>query len=168
MKKFAVLLALLMLVCLCALPCGAEENDGTIVMEEETFFVTSSPVPPVDPDAPDGSVEDSDIGEATTIPGTAADATLDEKDSLVTPIAPSVPTDTSAPTTGSVIGGADGPTAILVAKSDSAIDFHPENFISSLSYMGTGMIGIFIVIGLIVLATVVLNKMFSDKSKKDE
>ena len=167
MKKYAVLLALLMLVCLCALPCGAEENDGTIVMEEETFFVTSSPVPPVDPDAPDGSVEDSDIGEATTIPGTAADATLDEKDSLVTPIAPSAPTDTSAPTTGSVIGGADGPTAILVAESDG-ISFHPENFIHSLSYMGTGMIGIFIVIGLIVLATVVLNKMFSDKSKKDE
>lgn len=166
MKKIAILLALLAL-CLCIVPCYAEESDDSIVMDGETFFTTSTPIPPVDPDAPNDSAADIGIGEATTIPGSAADVPTD-KDSLVTPIAPSAPTDTSIPTTGAAIGGADGPTAILVAKSDSAIDFHPENFLSSLSYMGTGMIGIFIVIGLIVLATVVLNKMFSDKSKKDE
>lgn len=166
MKKIAILLALLAL-CLCIVPCCAEENDDSIVMDGEAFLTTSAPVPPVDPDAPEDSGEDLDIGEATTIPGSAADVPTD-KDSLVTPIAPSAPEyagDTT--TTGAVIGGADGPTAILVAESDSDIEFHPENFMSSLSYMGTGMIGIFIVIGLIVLATVLLNKVFSDKTKKD-
>ncbi len=54
------------------------------------------------------------------------------------------------------------------SESNTAIEFHPESFISSLSYMGTGMIGIFIVIGLIILATVLLNKAFSDKAKKSE
>lgn len=63
------------------------------------------------------------------------------------------------------VGSTDEPTDITV-ESESAIEFHPENFMSSLSYMGTGMIGIFIVIGLIVLATVVLNKLFREKSDK--
>ena len=120
MKKIAILLALLAL-CLCIVPCYAEESDGSIVMEEDTLLTSSTS------DASEG-------GDATT---------------------------------DAVIGGADGPTTILVAESDSAIEFHPENFVSSLSYMGTGMIGIFIVIGLIVLATVLLNKIFSDKAKKD-
>ena len=46
--------------------------------------------------------------------------------------------------------------------------FEPMNFVSTLSYMGTGMIGIFIVIGLIVLSTVILNKMFKEKEEKAE
>ncbi len=37
--------------------------------------------------------------------------------------------------------------------------FEPYNFILNLEYMGKGMLGIFIVIGLIILATVLLNKL---------
>ena len=41
--------------------------------------------------------------------------------------------------------------------------FDPMNFVENLSYMGKGMLGILIVMGAIILVTVVLNKIFSDK-----
>ncbi len=41
--------------------------------------------------------------------------------------------------------------------------FEPMNFVKNLSYMGKGMLGILIVMGAIILVTVVLNKLFSDK-----
>ena len=41
--------------------------------------------------------------------------------------------------------------------------FEPNNFITNLSYMGTGMLAILIVMGVIILATVALNKIFSSK-----
>ena len=44
--------------------------------------------------------------------------------------------------------------------------FTPGNFVSNLYYMGVGMVGIFLVIGIIVLATVVLNRAFSGKAKE--
>ncbi len=49
----------------------------------------------------------------------------------------------------------------------SGIEFNPGNFVTNLGYMGTGMIGIFIVIAIIMAITTVLNKAFSRK-KKDE
>jgi hypothetical protein len=49
------------------------------------------------------------------------------------------------------------------------IFFEPMNFIKNLGYMGTGMLGIFIVIGLIVVATMILNRVDSTpKQKKDD
>lgn len=44
------------------------------------------------------------------------------------------------------------------------IDFQPANFISMLRYMGIGMLVIFVIIGVIILATVLINKIFSDKN----
>jgi Na+-transporting methylmalonyl-CoA/oxaloacetate decarboxylase gamma subunit len=44
--------------------------------------------------------------------------------------------------------------------------FTPGNFVSNLYYMGVGMVGIFLVIGIIVLATVLLNRAFSGKAKE--
>ncbi len=41
------------------------------------------------------------------------------------------------------------------------IFFKPINFVTNLEYMGIGMLGIFIVIGVIMAATVILNKIFS-------
>ena len=41
--------------------------------------------------------------------------------------------------------------------------FEPMNFVENLSYMGKGVLGILIVMGAIILVTVVLNKIFSDK-----
>lgn len=44
------------------------------------------------------------------------------------------------------------------------MEFKPMEFIYNLKYMGLGMLGIFIVIGIIILATVVLNKVTSKKN----
>lgn len=40
----------------------------------------------------------------------------------------------------------------------------PINFIKNLHYMGTGMLGIFVVIGIIILVTMLLNRITSPKS----
>ena len=42
--------------------------------------------------------------------------------------------------------------------------FNPMAFIENLKYMGQGMLGIFIVIGLIMSVTFILNKVFSKKN----
>ena len=42
-------------------------------------------------------------------------------------------------------------------------DISPLNFVSNLGYMGTGMLGIFIVIGIIILAVYVINWLFREK-----
>ncbi len=41
--------------------------------------------------------------------------------------------------------------------------FNPTNFLTGLSYLVSGWLGIFIVIGIIILATVLLNKLFSQE-----
>lgn len=41
------------------------------------------------------------------------------------------------------------------------ITFEPMNFVSNLGYMATGMIGIFVVIAIIIVATTVINKITS-------
>ena len=41
--------------------------------------------------------------------------------------------------------------------------FNPMAFVANLKYMLSGMIAIFIVIGIIILATLLLNKIFSNK-----
>ena len=126
MKKIAILFVLLAL-CLCIVPCCAEEADDSIVTGQDILLISPAPdaAAPVDGEPAKDTVDAPVYAEDVTTTGT-------------------------------------------VDESDSTIEFHPENFMSSLSYMGTGMIGIFIVIGLIVLATVLLNKLFSDKAKKDE
>ncbi|MBR3449020.1 MAG: hypothetical protein IKH27_14580 [Oscillospiraceae bacterium] len=41
--------------------------------------------------------------------------------------------------------------------------FEPLNFVENLRYMGLGMLGIFIVIGVITLLTIFLNKVTEQK-----
>ncbi|MEE1006849.1 MAG: OadG-related small transporter subunit [Acutalibacteraceae bacterium] len=41
--------------------------------------------------------------------------------------------------------------------------FNPMNFITNLRYLAVGMVSIFIVIGVIILVTVLLNKIFTKK-----
>ena len=50
------------------------------------------------------------------------------------------------------------------------MNFNPANFVSSLPYMGWGMLGILIVMGIIIIVTMILEKITSGKSeeKKDE
>ena len=43
------------------------------------------------------------------------------------------------------------------------MNFNPMAFVENLKYMGVGMLGIFIVIGVIILAVVALNKLLSPK-----
>ena len=45
------------------------------------------------------------------------------------------------------------------------MEFNPQNFISYLPYMGKGMLGIFVTIIIIIITTVVINKLFSRKKK---
>ena len=40
--------------------------------------------------------------------------------------------------------------------------FEPANFVENLQHMGIGMLVIFAVIGVIVLATVLINKVFAE------
>ena len=54
-------------------------------------------------------------------------------------------------------------TALHAAEETAAqISFQPLNFIENLKYMGIGMLVIFAVIGVIVLTTVLINKVFAD------
>ncbi len=46
--------------------------------------------------------------------------------------------------------------------------FDPMNFVSSLKYLGQGMLGIMIVMIVIIIVTTVLNKVTTKKEKKDE
>ena len=41
--------------------------------------------------------------------------------------------------------------------------FEPQRFVEMLSYMGKGMLVIFVIIGVIILATLAINKIFADK-----
>ncbi len=43
------------------------------------------------------------------------------------------------------------------------ISFNPMNFVSNLRYMGIGMLVIFVVIGIIIGATILINYLFSNK-----
>ena len=49
-----------------------------------------------------------------------------------------------------------------VTEAVAKIGFEPMNFVKNLQYMGTGMLVIFAVIGVIALTTVLINKVFKD------
>ncbi|HHX54458.1 MAG TPA: hypothetical protein GX704_06055 [Clostridiales bacterium] len=55
------------------------------------------------------------------------------------------------------------PYMLLAAANESSpeVFFEPMNFVSNLKYMGIGMLVIFVVIGIIMLATSLLNRIFS-------
>lgn len=45
------------------------------------------------------------------------------------------------------------------------MQFTPINFIKNLNYMGMGMLGIFVVIGIIILTTMLLSRITSPKDQ---
>lgn len=47
--------------------------------------------------------------------------------------------------------------------AEAVLGFDPANFVTNLQYMGIGMLTIFIIIGIIILATMLINKAFSGK-----
>ena len=48
------------------------------------------------------------------------------------------------------------------------IDFIPINFVKNLTYMGVGMLGVFLIVGVIVLATYAVGKLTAPKSQDGE
>ncbi len=48
------------------------------------------------------------------------------------------------------------------------MEFHPMGFVENLKYMGIGMLGVFIIVGIIILATYVIGKYTGKSSKGDE
>ncbi len=62
------------------------------------------------------------------------------------------------------IGGADGPTEIIVADTaQKGLGFTTEYIGEALLCSLAGMVGIFIVIGIIILSVVLLNKLGNKK-----
>lgn len=52
--------------------------------------------------------------------------------------------------------------AVQRAEATPELFFEPVDFMSNLKYMGTGMLVIFVVIGIIILATTLINYLFSE------
>lgn len=52
---------------------------------------------------------------------------------------------------------------IEATAASQELVFQPENFVQNLRHMGIGMLVIFIIIGVIILATMAINKLFSNK-----
>ncbi|MBR6728001.1 MAG: OadG family protein [Clostridia bacterium] len=48
------------------------------------------------------------------------------------------------------------------------IEFHARGFLDGLKYMGIGMLGIFIVMGVIIGSVYLLNKAFKPRKKKNK
>lgn len=48
------------------------------------------------------------------------------------------------------------------------MDFNPMNFVENLRYMGLGMLGIFIVMGVIIAFTAILDKITSGKKDSED
>lgn len=58
------------------------------------------------------------------------------------------------------------PSVVLAAFEN--LRFDPMQFVYNLKYLAIGLIGIFIVIGIIMLVTFILNKLPSGDKNKDE
>ncbi len=53
---------------------------------------------------------------------------------------------------------------IFLTNTVANLEFNPLAFVKNLKYMGVGMLVIFVVIGIIILATKLVNYLFSEKS----
>ena len=52
---------------------------------------------------------------------------------------------------------------LTVLEASGGINFNPQGLLDMLPYLGEGLLCIFIVIGIIILITVLLNKLTSKK-----
>ncbi len=48
------------------------------------------------------------------------------------------------------------------------MNFDPMGFVANLKYMGIGMLGVFIIVGIIILATYAIGKSTGKSSKDDK
>jgi len=56
------------------------------------------------------------------------------------------------------------PEATEAAAETAQLVFEPASFVENLQYMGIGMLVIFLVIGMIILSTKLINYLFSDNT----
>jgi len=54
--------------------------------------------------------------------------------------------------------------AVQAAQAAPELFFEPMNFVSNLRYMGIGMLVIFVIIGVIILATTLVGCLFSKEA----
>ena len=47
-------------------------------------------------------------------------------------------------------------------------EFHPEGFVEQLPKMGIGMLGVFMIVGLIIVATYLITKLTGRKKDEDQ
>ena len=63
----------------------------------------------------------------------------------------------------------DAAETVTESVTEAAVSgFNPGAFVENLKYMAAGMIGIFLVIGVIVLTIVLLGKLTAPKKNRDE
>ena len=48
------------------------------------------------------------------------------------------------------------------------MEFNPMNFVSNLKYMGIGLVGVFIIIGIIIAATYLTTTLTAPKNKDND
>ncbi len=60
--------------------------------------------------------------------------------------------------------------AVTDSETEATInfDFQPNQFVINLKYMAAGMVGIFLVIGVIILTILILGKLTAPKNKDEE
>jgi hypothetical protein len=63
---------------------------------------------------------------------------------------------------------ASADTLSVAEAAGEGMSFHPEKAIEMLKYMGIGMLVIFVIIGVIIIATLLINKIFSRKKKENQ
>ncbi len=63
---------------------------------------------------------------------------------------------------------AESTTAAATEAAGSAFSFTPEGFLNTLPIMGKGMLGIFIVIGIIILCVALLNNLTAPDRKEKQ
>lgn len=54
-------------------------------------------------------------------------------------------------------------TSSVADKVEEGLNWHPEKALETLDNMGIGMLVIFVIIGVIILSTMLVNKIFSKK-----
>ncbi len=52
-----------------------------------------------------------------------------------------------------------------IEKTAEGMGWHPEKALDTLPKMGKGMVVIFVIIGVIIISTLIINKIFADKKK---
>lgn len=107
------------------------------------------------------TTEQLDSESAAVLPQDTPDTVENETNDILIAPPETNSTNVSIDISGEIAleGGIDTENVSTEVKEEGFI-FEPGNFVDNLQYMGIGMLGIFVVIGVIMGVTVALNKLF--------